>query len=215
MTKQRRTIAAFAVIGALIGAALGFLLAPRSHLYEASANVALLPAPNLTTEQSSAFWEVLTRGQVPRTAAVLYNDERWLPSAANAAKVKRNEISVGAAALPDTTIVNIAVYSTSAAAAEAGLNDILNQATPDVAALAEPFAVKVLWPPKGNAVPLPGPRRSQFGAAAGLGGLLVGAGIGWFVVRSRGGRNGTRNTGGKGVPPRRGGAVIEGVRPGP
>lgn len=207
MTKQRRTIAAFALIGAIIGAALGFLLTPRSHLYQASANVALLPAANLSTEQASSFWEVLARGQIPRTAAVLYNDERWLPSAANAAKVKQGEVSVGAAALPDTTIVNVAVYSTSRAAAEAALNDILNQATPDVAALAEPFAVKVLWPPKGNAVPLPSPRRSQFAAAAGIGGLLVGAGIGWFFVRSRGSRTS--------VAPRRDWAVNEGARPGP
>lgn len=189
MTKQRRTIVVFALIGAVLGAALGFLLAPRSHWYQASANVALLPAPDLTTEQSSAFWEVLTRGQVSRTAAVLFNDPRWIPSAANAAKVPQADLSLSAAALPDTTIVVVTVVAHSADAAEAGLNDVLNRATPDVASLAAPYAVKVLWPPQNNALPLPSPRRSQVGAALALGGLLIGGGVGWFFTRSRGRRN--------------------------
>jgi hypothetical protein len=182
-------IAIFALIGAVICAALGFLLAPRPHWYQASANVALLPAPDLTTEQAPAFWEVLTRGQVSRTAAVLYNDPRWLPSAANAAKVRQRDLSLSAAALPDTTIVVVTVVADSAAAAEAGLNDVLNQATPDVSSLAAPFTVKVLWPPQDNAIPVPSARRSQVAAAAALGGVLVGGGTGWFIARSREKRN--------------------------
>ena len=191
MTRYRRTIAVFAFLGAIVGAALGFLLAPQSHWYQSSANVALLPAPDLTTEQSSSFWEVLTRGQVSRTAAVLYNDPRWLPAAANAAKVPQADLSISAAALPDTTIVVVTVVAHSAAAAEAGLNDVLNRAPPNVTSLAAPFAVKVMWPPEGNALPLPSPRRSQFAAAAGLGGLLIGAGGGWLLARSREQRGGS------------------------
>lgn len=206
MTRYRRTIAVFALIGAVVGAVLGFFLAPRSHWYQASANVALLPAPDLTTEQSSAFWEVLTRGQVSRTAAVLYNDQRWVPSAANAAKVAPADLSLSAAALPDTTIVVVTVVAHSAAAAETGLNDVLTQATPDVTALAAPYAVKVLWPPENNALPLPSPRRSQVGAAVALGGLLIGGGIGWFVARSRERRDD--------VTTRRTGTVDEEVLPG-
>ncbi|WP_179466270.1 YtxH domain-containing protein [Mycolicibacterium vinylchloridicum] len=189
MTKHRRTIAVFAFIGAIVGAALGYFLAPQPHWYQASANVALLPAPDLTTEQSSAFWEVLTRGQVSRTAAVLYNDARWVPSAANAAKVPQADLSLSAAALPDTTIVVVTVVAHSADAAEAGLNDVLNRATPEVASLAAPYAVKVMWPPQNNALPLPSPRRSQVAAAVALGGLLVGGGAGWIVARSRDRRN--------------------------
>jgi hypothetical protein len=206
MTKHRRTIAFFALVGAVLGAALGFLLAPQSRWYQASANVALLPGADLTTEQSSAFWEVLTRGQVSRTAAVLYNDPRWVPSAANAAKVPPADLSLSAAALPDTTIVVVTVVAHSAAAAEAGLNDVLNKATPDVTSLAVPYAVKVLWPPENNALPLPSPRKSQVAAAVALGGLLIGGGAGWLFARSRDRRNGSG--------PRRGSAVREEVLPG-
>jgi hypothetical protein len=185
MVKYRVAIAAFAVIGAVLGAALGFLLAPHPHRYQAAARVALLPAADLTTEEASAFWEVLTRGQITRTAAVLYNDQRWLPSAANAAKVPQDQLSLTAAALPDTTVLTVTVDAGSAKAAEAALNDVLTNATPEVTSLAAPYAVKVLWPPEGGAQPVPIPGKTQVAAAGALGGLLVGGGVGWLVLRAR------------------------------
>jgi hypothetical protein len=185
MANYRRTIAAFAVIGALVGAVLGFVLAPHPHRYQASARIALLPAPDLTTQEASAFWEVLTRGQMSRTAAVLYNDPRWLPSAANAAKVPQGELALTAAALPDTTMLTVTIDAGSAAAAEAALTDVLTKATPEVTSLAAPYAVKVLWPPEGSAVPVPIPGQTQVAAAGALGGLLVGGGAGWLFLRSR------------------------------
>ncbi|MEI6252591.1 MAG: hypothetical protein WCP30_07280 [Mycobacteriaceae bacterium] len=185
MTGNRITIAVFALIAAAAAGVLGYFLAPQSHRYQASAHVALLPAPNLTTEQASAFWEVLTRGQVSRTAAVLYNDPRWLPSAANAAKAAQGDLYLIAAALPETTMVTITMDASSPEAAELALNDVLTTATPEVTSLVVPYNVKVLWPPKGNAVPLPSPGPSQVAAAGALGGLLIGGGLGWFVVRLR------------------------------
>ncbi|WP_396925644.1 hypothetical protein [Mycolicibacterium sp.] len=185
MAKYRLTIAAFAVIGALLGAALGYVLAPHPHRYQAAARVALLPAPDLTIGEASPFWEVLSRGQISRTAAVLYNDPRWLPSAANAAKVPQSELALTAAALPDTTIVTVTVDAGSAKAAEAALNDVLTKATPEVTQLSAPYAVKVLWPQEGSAVPVPVPGATQVAAAGALGGLLIGGGAGWLVLRAR------------------------------
>jgi capsular polysaccharide biosynthesis protein len=185
MTKYRIVLAAVALIGAVLGAALGFLLAPTAHRYKASANVGLLPAASLTPADASAFWEVLTRGQISRTAAVLYNDPRWLPSAANAAKVSPDELSVTASALPDTTMLTVTAEANSAAAAESALNDVLATATPEVTSLSNPFAVKVLWPAQASAVSVPVPSSLQVAAAGGLGGALVCVGIGWIVLRSR------------------------------
>ena len=185
MAKYRVTIAAFAVIGALLGTALGFLLAPHPHRYQATARVALLPAPDLTIGEASPFWEVLTRGQISRTAAVLYNDQRWMPSAANAAKVPQSELSLTAAALPDTTILTVTIEAGSAAAAEAALNDVLTKATPEVTQMTAPYAVKVLWPQEGSAAPVPIPGRTQVAAAGALGGLLIGGGVGWLTLRAR------------------------------
>lgn len=185
MTTKRIFIAIAALIGAVVGAAAGYFLAPSPHRYEASAKVALLPAANLTTAEASSFWEVLTRGQISRMAAVLYHDPRWLPAAANAAKVSQDELSVNAAAMPETTLVSVTVEADSKAAAEAALNSVLNSATPEVTALSSPYAVKVLWPPTGSAMQVPLPSGSQVAAAGALGGLFLGAGIGGLAFRSR------------------------------
>lgn len=186
----RFAIPVLAMIGALLGAALGFLLTPDAGNYKATADVAFLPAPNLTTVEASNFWEVLTRGQVSRTAAVVYEEPRWLASAANTAKVPVGELTLSAAAVPETTIVEVTVQATSAAAAEAALNDVLTTATPEVASLAAPYSVRVLWPPEGSAVPAGLPGRTQVMAAGGLAGLLVGGAVGWAVIRRSGGARG-------------------------
>lgn len=184
MKNHRVAIGVFALIGALIGALAGFLLVPHASRYTASANVALLPSPDLTLVEASGFWDVLTRGQVTRTAAVVYGDKRWLTPAANAAKVPQGQLALTAAALPETTILTVKVTAGSEAAAETALTEVLNAATPQVSALAAPYTVKVLWPPKGGgATPVPLPGRPQVAAAGALGGLLVGAGAGWFYTR--------------------------------
>ncbi|MCX2932692.1 hypothetical protein ORI20_20680 [Mycobacterium sp. CVI_P3] len=188
MTKRRITIVVVAVIGAVLGAVLGVLAAPKPSRFVASANVAFLPGPDLTTVEASNFWEVLTRGQITRTAAIVYNDARWLTPAADAAKVPIGELTLMAAAVPETTMLTVTVTANSAAAAEAALNSVLVTATPEVSSLAAPYFVKVLWPPKNSAYPEATPGPMQVGAAGGLGGLLVGAGVGWFVARRRYGR---------------------------
>ncbi len=185
MTKSRILIAVLALIGAVLGAGIGAVAAPGASRYIASANVALLPAPELTMVEASDFWEVLTRGQVTRTAAIVYGDQRWLSPAADAAKVPRDDLTLSAAALPETTILTVTVTAGSAAAAEAALNKVLETATPEVSSLAAPYFVKVLWPPEGSARPEPSPGRMQVAAAGGLAGLLAGAGLGWFVSRRR------------------------------
>lgn len=179
----RFAIPLFAVIGALLGAALGYLLTPDAGSSKATADVAFLPAPNLTTVEASNFWEVLTRGQVSRTAAVLYEDPRWVGSAAEAAGVQADELTITAAAVPETTIVAVTVQAKSGEAAEAALNDVLTTATPEVASLTSPYTVRVLWPPKGSAVPVGLPGRTQIMAAGAVAGLMVGGAAGWAVIR--------------------------------
>lgn len=181
MSKNRIALIICALIGAVLGAGLGFMLAPNSHRYEVSAKVGLLPAANLTTEKASAFWEVLTRGQVTRTAAVVYRDNRWLPAAAQAAKVHSSELSLTAKALPETTFVEVTVEAGSAAAAESALTDVLTTATPEVTSVVIPYTMKILWPPPRSARVVPAPSSFQVASAGAIGGLFLGAGIGWFV----------------------------------
>jgi capsular polysaccharide biosynthesis protein len=191
MTKRRIIIvAAIALIGAVLGAGLGAIAAPTPDRYTVSANVVMVPPTDLTTAESSSFWDVLTGGQVTRTAAIVYDDARWLPSAAKAAGVPQSDLTVTAAALPDTTVATVTVTAGSSAAAEAALNDVLTTAAPEVAAVTAPFQAKVL-PTQGSAQPVYVPGRTQVAAAGALAGLLVGGSIGWFLVR----RNRARATG--------------------
>jgi hypothetical protein len=178
-------IAALALIGAVLGAGLGAVVAPSANRYVADADVAFLPAPNLTMVEASDFWEVLTRGQVTRTAAIVYGDARWLSGAADAAQVPRDDLTLTAAALPETTVLKVTVTADSASAAETALNNVLVTATPEASSLAAPYFVKVLWPPEGSAYPEPIPGRLQVAAAGALAGLLAGGGVGWFLARRR------------------------------
>lgn len=185
MTKGRLIIVIFALVGAVIGAGLAAFVTPKSSQYQIAAHVALVPAPDLTTVEASNFWEVLTRGQMTRTAAILYQDGRWLPSAAKVAKEPQSSLTLTAAALPETTMLNISMTASSAAAAEAALNDVLTNATPEVSALVQPYFVKVIWPPKNGAWPLPAPAATQLAAGGALGGLLAGGAVGFFFIRWR------------------------------
>lgn len=187
MTKRRLMMAAFALIGAILGAGLGAVAAPTASRYIAEANVAFVPAPQLTMVEASDFWEVLTRGQVTRTAAIVYDDSRWLSPAATAAKVSPDDLTLTAAALPETTILTVTVTASSAKAAETALYNVLVAATPEVSSLAAPYFVKVLWPPENSAHPEPSPGRTQVAAAGAVGGLLAGGGFGWLILRRRGG----------------------------
>lgn len=185
MTKRRLIIVAFALVGAVLGVAFGALAAPTAERYTASVNVAMIPAPTLTTVESSSFWEVLTRGQISRTAAIVYEDPRWLASAAKAADVRQSELTLTASALPDTSVIAVTVTASSSAAAEAALSDVLVTAAPEVAAVTAPFLTKVLSPTQGAAQPVPLPGRAQVAAAGALAGLLAGGSIGWYFLRRR------------------------------
>ncbi|GFM19196.1 MULTISPECIES: hypothetical protein [Mycobacteriaceae] len=185
MTKRRITVVVLALIGAVLGAAIGAVLGASSSRYVAMANVAFLPAPELSSEEASSFWEVLTRGQITRTAAIIYDDPRWLSEAAADAGVPRDDLTLAASALPDTTMLSVTVTAGSPDAAETALNTVLVTATPEVSSLAAPFFVKVLWPTENSSWAEPAPSRTQLAAAGALGGLLLGAGVGWFLQRRR------------------------------
>lgn len=185
MIKRRIVIIVCALIGAIAGAAFGALAAPTAERYTATVDVALIPGPNLTTAESSSFWEVLTRGQITRTAAIVYEDWRWLKSAAEAANVRQSELTITAGALPETTVLTVNVTANSPEAAEAALSDVLITAAPQVASVTAPFQAKALSSTQDSAYPVSVPRGAQFTATGALAGLLAGGSMGWYFLRRR------------------------------
>ncbi|OLO99734.1 hypothetical protein BVU76_24220 [Mycolicibacterium porcinum] len=177
-----------AVIGLVVGGAAGFLM-PVSTTYRATAQVALVPGPNLTTADASAYWDVLTQGQIPRTAATVFADPRWRASAASAAGVDPSALTLTAGAVPDTTMVSITADAPTAQAADAAVADLLAHATPEVAAVSAPFQVRVVSPPDGAWAMTTS--RSQLIMTGALGGLLCGAAAGFGVTWLRARRHNT------------------------
>jgi len=173
-----------AAIGLVAGAVVGLLM-PISTTYHATAQIAMIPGTNLTTADASGFWDVLTQGQIPRTAAAIYSDPRWVASAASAAGVDPAELSLTAGALPETTMVSITADAPTAHAAEAAVADLLAKAGPEVTAVLAPFQVRVVSPPNGASAVTTS--RKQLMLAGALGGLMLGAiaGIGVRWLRSR------------------------------
>lgn len=178
-------VATAAVVGALIGGVAGMLIPLTTH-YQAAAQIAMVPGADLTTADASAYWEVLTQGQVSRTAATVFSDPRWKPSAVSASGVDDSEITLTAGAIPDTTMVSITADGPSAHAVQAALSDLLDKAMPEVTAVSAPFTARIVSQPinvTGTSVP-----RVQAELAGAVGGLVIGAaaGIGFSWLRRRG-----------------------------
>ncbi|WP_267615680.1 YveK family protein [Gordonia bronchialis] len=183
LARVRPMVLIGAVVGALLGALIVIALTPDSTRYQASADVALLPAPNLNTADSASFWEVLTSGQVSKTAAIVYQDaDRWLGPAAQAAGVDPSELSLTAAEVPGTSIVRVTVEGPTGTAASTALEDVLRTADPQVAKVTAPFVVNVLWPAPDNAEQIAGISTTQVLVAGLFGGAIVGAGVGLLIA---------------------------------
>lgn len=176
-------VAIFAIIGGVLGGIAGTQL-PNAPTYRATAQVALVPGPDLTTADSSAYWEVLTQGQVPRTAATVLSDPRWHAGAAAAAGVDPSELTLSAGAVPDTTVVSITADAPSEHAAQSAVADLLEKATPEVKAVSAPFQLRVISPPSTTAMATSPIQLILIGGIIGLilGGV-VGIGVTW--LRSR------------------------------
>jgi len=177
MSRPRIVIAIAAIAGAIVGAVLGVFAAPHPTHFTATATVVMSPDPAKSGGDVTAFWSVLDRGQITRQAAALLKDPRWLPEAAAAADVPQSDLSLDAYMLAETMILKVTVTSTSLKSADAALNEVLRVATPSVEQRVEPFTIGVMWPPEGNAQPLPVPSASQVGAAGALWGGLISAAL--------------------------------------
>src|SRR5580765_4428146 len=144
---QRVWLNRIVVICALVGLAIGVaaaLFCPLPTKYRATAQVAMVAGTELTTAEASSYWEVLTQGQIPRTAAVAFSDPRWLQGAAAAAGVSETDLKLTAGAVPDTTLVSITADAPSAGAATAAVANLLKNATPEVGTISAPFKVHVV-----------------------------------------------------------------------
>ncbi|MUL45448.1 hypothetical protein FZI85_07680 [Mycobacterium sp. CBMA293] len=179
-------VAICAVIGVIAGGIAGALF-PISTTYRATAQIAMVPGPGLTTAESSAYWEILTHGQVSRTAAAVFSDPRWTAGAVSAAGVSASDLKLTADAVPDTTMVSITADAPTRHAADAAVEHLIENAMPEVSAVSAPFHVRVVSPPDGGTAVATS--RTQVILAGVVGGLVIGSALGiglaWRRTRER------------------------------
>ncbi|MCB1294349.1 MAG: hypothetical protein KDB67_06670 [Gordonia sp.] len=186
-TRTRAIISAGVLLGALVGMLLSWSLTPNETRYVAKADVALLPPKKLSTARSSGFWEVLTGGQLPKTVALIYQDtDRWLPVMAAAADVEQSDLTLTAAAIPETTMLTVSVEAPTSTAAERGLAAVLSAASSNVKSIARPFEVEVIKTVAGSARPVAKSSPTQVAILGAAAGALLGLGAALAITRGAG-----------------------------
>lgn len=172
----------FAVIGMLIGLAIGFVLLGQSKRFAAQTTLAMLPASYIPTSEAAQFWEVLNNGQATRSAAIVLGQGTWLHTAAAAAGVPASELSLTAGPIRDTTLIEVTLEANSPQTAEAALSSVLSDALGPAIAVSGPFRLEVVKPPAGSAQSL-GPSAVQTYGTAGIAGLALGLGAALLASR--------------------------------
>lgn len=191
MSRQRRRVrivSATTVIGALCGVGIGVAVVGDTARYEATATVAIVPAPGLPEDLAADFWQVLSEEQVVRTAATIYGNGQWADEAAAGLGVPGSDIAVSSSAVVDTTLVRVSVESGSAATAEAALSSVLDSAGAAAAEILQPFVISRASVQPAEAA---GPAvASQLIGVSAVAGALAGAGAGLILagLRRRGRR---------------------------
>lgn len=177
--RTRLLVATLAIIGLLVGSLTAFLTL-RHERFIAQATLAMLPAPEVPPEAALGFWEVLNGGQVTRTAAMTLRDPRWLGAMSMETGVLASEFTLSAAAVPDTTLIEVSLQTSSAWAAERGLSTVIRDGVPFAEKVSGPFTIETVSVEYGSDQSLSPSLIRQIGAF-GLAGLLVGAGAGFLV----------------------------------
>ncbi|MET4430129.1 MULTISPECIES: hypothetical protein [unclassified Mycolicibacterium] len=173
----------FALLGLLAGVvAAATLIGRESERFTAEATLAMLPSQQVPVTQAPGFWEVLSRGQATRSAAIVLADPKWLAAAAGAAAVPESDLSLEAGAIADTTLISVTVQANSVPSAQQVLDSVVQQAIVPAASASGPFRLEVVR----STVSATGsePTRAQIFLALGFAGVLLGGGLGMLVSRT-------------------------------
>ena len=128
---------------------------------------------------------MLTGGQLPKTVALIYQDtDRWLPVMA-AADVEQSDLTLTAAAIPETTMLTVSVEAPTSTAAERGLAAVLSAASSNVKSIARPFEVEVIKTVAGSARPVAKSSPTQVAILGAAAGALLGLGAALAITRGR------------------------------
>jgi capsular polysaccharide biosynthesis protein len=135
------------------------------------------------SEDTSSYYETLSRGQITQTAAAVMGNQQFVDAAKRSLGLEAGSpATVRVTVVPETALVKVTVIATNPNTAERLGNEVPNQAAPAVDRLLQPFALRRVVGASGTAV-----RTSiggiQFYAVLGAVALMLGVGAQQLVYQ--------------------------------
>lgn len=143
--------------GILAAGAVGvlgvYLEQARPTTWTAQSHMLMAPTVQDKGSETSAYYETLSNGQLPATAAAIVSERRFLVDAERALDLPdRKGISVQVAVLPETAVLKIEVTAPDVQIAESVADELPRQATSTVDQLLAPYQLTVLGSADGTAI---------------------------------------------------------------
>lgn len=123
--------------------------------WTAEAQAVVLPAGGLDEATSAAYYETLSRGQIPATFAEVLNEPsqvRKVEQAVGVPPEERSAVEVDAVVVPNTALISVRVTAPMPHLAEDMADQLVRDAVDGTKNLAEPYALSQVSDGQGTAV---------------------------------------------------------------
>lgn len=166
------------ILAALVVAGLGAWYIPQQPTrYTADVQLLLAPSVQSNPSATSSYFETLSSGQLPATAAAIIEDRQLLSSATSGMdRDTRRSVKATVTVLPDTAVVDVQVTAPTASAAETAAQSLASAGSAKVSRLLDPYTLTVIGSANGSANRSslgPGEWIALFAFAALVAGLVV------------------------------------------
>jgi capsular polysaccharide biosynthesis protein len=165
------------VVALLLTAAAGTAYAlQRPVEWTASSTLLLTPQVETDGTVASSYYDTLSNGQLPSTAAAIVRDPSLLRATAERLGIDPGELDTRVVVVPETAVIEIEVTATDAETAIAVADGVAEAAVPEVNELLAPYALSPLGDAGGTAEAT-SLSRAQWQAIVALAAIVVGVAV--------------------------------------
>ncbi|GAB3661884.1 hypothetical protein GCM10027596_22500 [Nocardioides korecus] len=120
--------------------------------YSASNQLLIAPGTTLDSAATSSYWETLSNGQIPATAAAIVSDKRLERQAVDRLPTAvQRQVAATVSVVPSTAVVNVQVVAPSSQIAEQVANQIATLSVSEVSRALSPYELRVISDASGTA----------------------------------------------------------------
>ncbi len=140
------------LVALVVAAAGGWYVYQQPRSYSAETQLLLAPAGQGDAGATSSYWETLSSGQLPATAAAVVDDKRYVDEATEGLdKATRGAVQTSVTVLPSTAVIDVRVVAPTADVAESVANAIATRSTGDVNSMLTPYQLSPIGSATGSA----------------------------------------------------------------